>query len=140
MSGDCCLSDFICKEVYIPLSSFRLVPCSYCWILIKWESIFSRFSGYAVVRLWVGGSDSTKRNESVCMNACILDAFSLKHNPHSLRALYQLLNASLCAGDRSPLSHSIVNSMKYTFHSFSFSFLLLSTFVPIRKCNHIVLK
>lgn len=35
--------DFICKEMYIPLSNFRLVTLGYCWNLIKLESIFLQF-------------------------------------------------------------------------------------------------
>ncbi len=41
--------DFICKEVYIPLSNFWSVPCSCCWNLIKLKSIFFSFSVYECV-------------------------------------------------------------------------------------------
>lgn len=116
--------DFICK-VYIPLSNCRLVPCGCCWDLIKLESIFFSFSAYKMcVFLWFWGFRIGPGGMRVCawVLTYMMHSFS-KHNPHGPRALYQLLNASLCARDRPLLSHSVVSYMKYTLYGFLFSSL-----------------
>lgn len=96
---------FICKVVYVPLSNFRLMFCGYCWDLIKMH-IFLRFSAYKCVCVCGLGVRSGPEGMRVCARvlAFTMHSFSM-HNPHGPKALYELLNASFCARNRSLLSH-----------------------------------